>query len=224
MMEIENHRISVQKTAYYYTLGSLSNKTRYIWFVCHGYAESAKEFIRKFDFLDPNVHFIVAAEGFSRFYKDGFYGDVVASWMTKEDRLNEINDYANYLQKLYKRITAQAPEEVNIILFGFSQGGSTVYRWITSKFPYFDVYINWAGWIPEDIDYSSSLDYLNSKKIFFLYGLEDSFLPQEKIAELNTFCQDNKLKVKFYHFDGKHRIKTDFLKSFLQKSLKVSLV
>lgn len=218
-MQIEHHRIQVNKTARYFTYGSLQGRTKYLWIVCHGYAQTADEFLQNFTHLDPTLHFVVAPEGLSRFYRNGFEGDVVASWMTKLDRLDEIGDYTRYIQSLYEYYRSQISDEVKIIFLGYSQGGSTVYRWIAAKYPYFDCFMNWAGWIPEDIDYSDCKHYLNAKKNLYIYGLEDKFLPTERINHLSAFCNANDLHVKFYHFNGKHVINQDFLKLIIQKHL-----
>lgn len=219
-MLINHHRIKVSKTAHYYTFGDLNQNTRCIWFVFHGYGQTAASFIESFSFLDPKKHMVVAIEGLSRFYRDGFDGPVAASWMTREDRLDEIADYSKFIQGVFEEYTKELPNEVKVVLFGFSQGASTVYRWVTSKFPYFHHLINWAGWIPEDIHYDDCRDYLMAKKSYFVYGLEDKFLPQERVNSLHNFVQENDLNVEFLHFDGKHEVFVPFLKTFISKRIK----
>ena len=61
-------------------------------------------FAQCFKILNTDKNTIIAPEGLSRFYKNGFYGEVVSSWMTKEDRLNEINDYILYLDTLIEEL------------------------------------------------------------------------------------------------------------------------
>lgn len=39
--------------ARYYTMGELSEQTRTIWWVMHGYGQLAAYFLQKFAFLDP---------------------------------------------------------------------------------------------------------------------------------------------------------------------------
>ena len=95
-MPIKNH-ILVTKTARYFTLGELNENTRELWFVLHGYAQLASDFIQDFEGLDNGTRFIVAPEGLNKFYARGFGGKPAASWMTSEDRENEIIDYINYL-------------------------------------------------------------------------------------------------------------------------------
>ncbi|MCY7356827.1 MAG: phospholipase, partial [Rudanella sp.] len=43
------HHLSVQRTARYYTLGDFTEQTTDLWFVLHGYGQLAKYFIRRFD-------------------------------------------------------------------------------------------------------------------------------------------------------------------------------
>ncbi len=97
---ITSHKTTVQKTAHYYTYGNLGPKVKHFWIVCHGYGQLASKIIHKFSNFDPDENFILAPEGFSRFYWQGFGGAVGASWMTKADRLDEIHDYCQYLQTL----------------------------------------------------------------------------------------------------------------------------
>ena len=96
------HQLTVSRTARYHQLGELSAMTRRVWFVAHGYGQLAAYFIRHFAPLtaaDPHL-VVVAPEGLSRFYLNGTGGRVGATWMTKEDRLAEIEDYVAYLNQL----------------------------------------------------------------------------------------------------------------------------
>ncbi|NJL13531.1 MAG: hypothetical protein HC913_11350 [Microscillaceae bacterium] len=101
---MQTHYLSVQKTARFATLHELTDQTRHIWFVCHGYGQLAPYFIQKFAVLPPESHFVVAPEALSRFYMDGFSGKVGATWMTREDRELEIKDYLAYLNQVYKQV------------------------------------------------------------------------------------------------------------------------
>ncbi|MBK9635339.1 MAG: hypothetical protein IPO64_12805 [Bacteroidetes bacterium] len=65
----------------------------WIWNAC-------QIFIEKFEDFDPEEHFVIAPEALSKGYIDGLTGRVGASWMTKEDRTNEIQDYINYLESV----------------------------------------------------------------------------------------------------------------------------
>ena len=166
-MSIQNHSMVVSKTAHYSTFGNLNkNTTKYVWIVMHGYGQLASRMIKKFDFLNPNEHFVVAAEGLNRFYWDG-KGDryPVSCWMTRENRYDEIEDFTTYLQSLHDRYCRHINQNTKIIFFGFSQGCATMWRWIHSHQPQYDIAVNWAGWIPEDISYTHLKGYLKIKNI-----------------------------------------------------------
>jgi predicted esterase len=214
-VEINTHTLKVTKTAHYYTYGEPGSRTRYFLMVCHGYAQKADVFLQNFQALDPMEYYIVAPEGFSRFYRKGFQGDVVASWMTSADRLHEINDYVNYLQQLYDKEIKRLGSDVKVVLLGFSQGATTIWRWIYAQQPRFDIYINWAGWIAEDIDYDSREDLWQSDSLFFVYGNSDPFLPDEKIQELKDRCQKFSIPFKFVSFNGVHAVDAAELKALL---------
>jgi predicted esterase len=150
--------IRVERTARYLVLGEIGPKITDVWIVCHGYAQLATRFIERFRGIAAPNRLIVAPEGVSRFYSDrasGFHGpsaQVGASWMTSEDRENEIADYIRYLDAVYDELFALLPRgSVTLRVLGFSQGASTVARWIASGHAMADQVIIWAGSIPPEL-------------------------------------------------------------------------
>ncbi|MBT8232811.1 MAG: phospholipase, partial [Bacteroidia bacterium] len=126
-MNITTHHIEVTKNARFAMYGEPSEKTKYFWIVLHGSKMLCEQMIYKFVDFDPKIHFVIAPEGMNKFYSKGFSGDIVASWMTSRDRLFEINDFSNYLSKLYNQYLDKLPSSVRKIALGFSQGGTTMY-------------------------------------------------------------------------------------------------
>ena len=214
-MNISHHSIPVKKTAHYSTFGQLDKKsTKYIWIAMHGYGQLASRMINKFDFLDPKEHFVIAAEGLNRFYWDG-KGDrrPVSCWMTSQNRYDEIEDFTSYLQSLHDRYCRHVNQNTKIILLGFSQGCATMWRWLHSHQPHYDLAINWAGWIPEDISYVHLEEYFSDKTHFLLYGTEDHFITEKAIEGIKEVISQNNLKVKIQRFEGGHKIvKEEFQK------------
>jgi len=214
----ESHKKAVQKTAHYYTLGRPSTGTKYFWIICHGYGQLASRFIQQFQLLNLEEHFILAPEGFHRFYWQGFSGDVVASWMTKADRLDDIKDYTTHLQELHEEYLTMLPQNVNVILFGFSQGCATVCRWVNAFQPKFDKLVLWGGALPEDIDYQPLLPYLSLKEIIFAYGTSDQFLTVENRIEKHIkFARANKLEMSIWPFEGKHETRKTIVKKIAEE-------
>src|SRR5712691_10353388 len=101
---ITPHSIEVRRTARYFTLGPTHGFPRELWIVCHGYGQLANRFLSHFSPLDDGTRLVVAPEGLSRFYVDPLserrtqsVPRIGASWMTKEARQSEIDDYIAYL-------------------------------------------------------------------------------------------------------------------------------
>jgi len=62
---VQEHRITVSRSARYFTLG---RPDREVWFVLHGYGQLAARFLRHFEPLDDGTRLMVAPEALSRFY------------------------------------------------------------------------------------------------------------------------------------------------------------
>lgn len=209
------HKITVQRTAHYYTIGKVGKHVEDFWLVCHGYGQLAKRFIRKFDVLDDGKTLVVAPEGLSKFYWErGESREPVASWMTREHRLDEIDDYTRYMRTLYGYFTRQLPKNVRINLLGFSQGVATQFRWILKEYPDFDRLIAWAGTLPDDLDYTIHEDYLKNKELHLVYGHQDQFLTPKVLEWLFGFAEKQKVNFKVSTFEGKHVMDREMLKLF----------
>jgi predicted esterase len=213
-VEVVTHRLAVTRTAHYATLGQTGPAVRSLWIVCHGYGQLARRFIRSFQAIARKDTLIVAPEGLSRFYWGGFDGPVVASWMTREDRLAEIADYSAMLSQLYDQYTTACPQLERIVLFGFSQGTATIVRWLMRAQPHFDQLMLWAGQLPEDIDYSPALDYFADKQLSFAYGDEDPFITPERMAFMREVLAQSKLNFQEFPFSGRHDIPGEALREW----------
>ncbi len=214
---MQAHKITIPKTAHYYTLGEPGEHIRKLWLVCHGYGQLASTFIYKFEAVLDEATLVIAPEGLSRFYWQGLTGDVVASWMTKHDRLDEIADYSNYLQMLYDQFVPQLSENVQINLLGFSQGVATQCRWILNNQPHFHNLILWAGLLPEDLDYRPLQAYFASKQLYFVYGKTDPLVKEEYLQWQAGFAQAQGLTYEMLTFDGKHTVDRPTLRKLAEQ-------
>lgn len=213
---MQPHQIKFPRTAHYYTLGTPSKSTQKFFIVLHGYGQLASHIIHKFNDLQED-YFILAPEGFSRFYWNEKKGIVGASWMTKADRLSEIEDYCNYIEHLYYQYKNQLPEEVEINILGFSQGGATAVRWIERNKPLFNNLILWGAAFPTDLSYLPMKDYLENKKLYVVYGKDDEYLSSERIKMHDMFTQQQGLKFEMIWFEGKHVIDRTVLHDLIKR-------
>lgn len=205
-MEFKTKYITTTKQARYAQFGELSDHTKFFWFALHGSKMLCEQMIYKFKDFDPEEHLVIAPEALSRFYLKGFGGDVVATWMTKRDRLKEIDDFSNYLSSLYNHYAQQLPGQCKKNILAFSQGVTTTFRWLHARDESIDNLIAYSGWIPEDINLKASKTKLTGIKLIYTYGLEDEFLTPQKIEALSQIIKKNELIIPIYEYKGGHKI------------------
>jgi predicted esterase len=200
------HAIRTLRTARYFTLGEPSEKITTCWVVCHGYAQNGTSFIEQFAHLHNENTLIIAPEGLSRFYKKSS-SEVVASWMTSAQRLGEIEDYTAYLSTIHRKFIPKCAKNVEIILLGFSQGSTTLARWLSVKQPRFHHAIIWGWMLPEDIDYAAMRNYLKNKQLWLVVGEKDQLLSQENWIKNIAFATSQGLPFKEIRLeDTKHEV------------------
>ncbi len=202
---MKQKHIDISIKASYYTLNELTDKTERVWLVFHGYGQLAEFFIKKFEGLDPEKNFIIAPQGLSKYYLEGVYGRVGASWMTKEDRLTEIDNQYSYIQSVLESVGDISEKE--LIYFGFSQGTATMGRFAAySKTPFSQMII-WAGTFPPDTN-SNDWKYLTgNEEIHYYTSREDKYFKEEMIDnQKNTLMAAMNRNPELHWYNGGHRV------------------
>lgn len=209
MNATENH-IPVRRTARYFTLGQPAADIQRIWYVIHGYGQLAEHFIRHFEPIVAADTLVVAPEALSRFYVEGFYGRVGASWMTREDRLTEIADQLSYLDTLHDSIAAQCAPAAEVTVLGFSQGTATSWRWQREGRIRPANYVIWAGSVPKETDPEWEAR-LRAMQLHIAVGTEDQFISPEAAQKQITAMQTRFPDLQAHSFEGKHQLDADTL-------------
>ena len=205
MLQLTKSAVKYPRTGRYYTLNTVQQKTKNVWIVFHGYGQLAEYFIKHFEELDALENFIVAPEGLSRFYIDGLTGRVGASWMTKEDRDEEIEDQSNYLNMVIQQCKLDLGNPAHrIIVLGFSQGTATAIRWLAKNGIRPAELILWAGNFPHDVDARMNASTFRDLSVHFVHGNEDPFLKEVNMDEKFMELEAMGLKLKSWSFAGKH--------------------
>ena len=209
---MKEQTIETKKTARYYTLGTLSENTKTVWFVCHGYGQLANYFLRNFKLLENEKTFVISPEGFHRYYLNGFSGRVGASWMTKEDRLNDIADYVAYLDQLYDKVFNQVDRNnITVNVLGFSQGGATAIRWTCQGISKIDNLILWAAVYPPDLNFEADTQTLNSLNFKLVIGDDDEFISESALLEHANLLDEKGINYEIIRYNGTHNIDSDTL-------------
>ena len=203
--------VSFQAEAPYYTLGTLSDKTKTIWLVCHGFGQLAQHFVRRFDILDLENHFIIAPQGPDRYYYAN-YQKVGASWTTRENLQMHLANQQAYLDEVFEAETKNVDwDNVSLNALGFSQGVSVITRWLVHAQQPFDRLLLWAGGFPPELTKEKWAFMKSEASVEIFVGDEDEYLNEERIAR-----QKELLTTAFDHyeltiFSGRHELKREVL-------------
>lgn len=212
---MHEHVLATLRTARYFTLGSLEDSTD-VWIVCHGYGQLAVRFLERFRPISEQQRCIVAPEGLSRFYLSESPAErrVGASWMTKEDRLHEIDDYVRYLDALQRHV---AGGKAKVTALGFSQGAATVCRWAALGAGKVDRLIVWGGEVPPDLDLTErrAAERLRSSALTLVYGDRDDLFPSKVVGVIETRLREHKIPHELVQYEGGHEIHAETLRKLL---------
>lgn len=211
---MEEKKVTFRFDARYYKSGTVDATTKQVWIVLHGYGQLAQYFVRKFEKLNDQNICVIAPEGLARFYlseltdqgrKDNKVG---ATWMTRENRQMDIDNYLAYLNTVYETELAAFPT-VPVTLLGFSQGCATVCRWASQGKVKFEKLILWAGLFPPDMDFQAGHDVLATKKTYMVAGDQDPYVTAERIKEFDGLATRLDIQPEKIIFSGKHEIKEE---------------
>ena len=204
-MAIEQHYLNFHLKAPFFTLNDFGPKTKRIWMVCHGYGQLVKYFSRKFEKLDAEENYLVFPQGLHKFYLEG-HQRVGASWMTKDERLNDIQNQFAYLDTIVES-TIPKNFDAEIIFFGFSQGASTISRYLHhSRFPISKLVL-WSGSFPPEYVKGDFGFLPENTTIHYFYGDDDEFYDEKKfLQEVENLELVFERDITVSAFQGKHLI------------------
>lgn len=206
------HKISYTTQKTYSTLNEISDKTEYIWFVCHGIGYLSRYFINYFDGLNPKKHFIIAPQAPSKYYQDRQYKYIGASWLTREETNLEMQNIKAYFDAIYFKHIKPYPDK-KLIILGYSQGVSVAMRWISGSKIHCDKLLIHSGGIPEELtagDYQG-LDF----SPYLIYGKSDPYINTDRAkSELEKAKNLFEERLEVMPFEGKHVVSREVINSF----------
>ena len=206
---MKEHRLTTTRRARYYTLGDTVDAADDIWFVIHGFGQLAGPFLRQFERISRPRRLLVAPEALNRYYSkvgpSGTHADaeVGATWMTKEDRENEIADYVDFLDAVFEEFVTPG---ARITVLGFSQGVATAARWLASGRGRTDRFVVWAGTLPPDLELESLGARLAGAPLILVSGSGDQYARWVNLAENRARLSAAGIAFELLGFDGGHRL------------------
>lgn len=210
--------LNIEVKARYYSSGSFDEDTRYLFLAFHGYGQLGSYFIRNFDGVGKES-FILVPEGLHRFYLNGMSGRVGASWMTKEDRLVDIENQSSYINTLLAQFGDLKSKNIKLIVLGFSQGVSTAIRWMAKSEYKVSAFIAWAGSYPIDLNDLEVENALGKVKMLQIIGKQDPYFNEKAQNEMESWLVKHSIEADKFEFEGDHRIDKDFLNKIVKEKI-----
>ncbi len=112
-------QVSYRSTNTYSTLNENTPETKNVWVVFHGIGYLSRYFLKYFRHLNQKENYIIAPQAPSKYYLNGKYEHVGASWATRENTEQEMENVLAYLDEVYKKEDLKNAK--NLILFGYSR-------------------------------------------------------------------------------------------------------
>tara|TARA_R100001369_G_scaffold87479_2_gene123070 strand:- start:20417 stop:21055 length:639 start_codon:yes stop_codon:yes gene_type:complete len=206
-------KVSYKFTNTYMTLNERTSKTKNVWVVFHGIGYLSKYFLKYFKGLYPEENYLIAPQAASKYYLNGKYTHVGASWFTKDNTQQEVENAMNYLEEVYKAEDLEST--TNLIILGYSQGVSVATRWVSKKKIECSHLILCSGGLPKELN-PEDFKHLKTSKISMLYGNEDPFMDKERLhnekLRLKEIFPEN---LTIIPFNGVHEMKPSIIETLV---------
>jgi len=213
-MNTTEKEVSYTTTNSYATLNNLTNKTKNVWFVCHGIGYLSRYFLKYFEDLNADENYIIAPQAQSKYYLGSKYKHVGASWLTKENTVKEIENIIHYFDAVLE--AEKIPSNSNFIVLGYSQGVSVVTRYVAKRKLKCNQMILLSGGIPKELDNHDFEFFKNKTKTSLIYGNQDEYLNEEFMVDARKhFYKLFGDTASIIMFDGKHEVKKEVINKII---------
>jgi predicted esterase len=184
----------------------------------HGYAESADTQLSRLRAMEGSERWLVVSiQGLHRFYQRRTE-EIVASWMTRQDRELAIGDNLAYVSSVLEAISAAWPTRPSIVYAGFSQGVAMAFRAAVNSKAQRIAVVAIGGDIPPEIE-PSGLARLSSTLL--CRGSSEEWYTAEKLAQDARRLRESGVAVTALELQGGHewtadvrRAASSFLREF----------
>ena len=165
----------------------------------HGYGETAGRHLDELERL-PGLEAwrLVAIEALHPFYKRT--GEVVAAWMTRQDREMAIEENVAYTRAVIDRVVSEG-DPGRLAVIGFSQGTAMAYRSAARCGRSIDAVVALGGDVPPDL---AAVDPLPFHRVLIARGASETlYTPPALAADVETL-RGREIEPDVLEFDGGH--------------------
>jgi predicted esterase len=166
----------------------------------HGYGEGADAQLERMRRIPGADRWqLVSIQGLHRFYQRST-NDVVASWMTRQDRDLAIGDNLAYVAAVIEAVTHDHPQAVRLVFTGFSQGVAMAFR-AAAAAPRADGVIAVGGDVPPEL---TPAGLMRVRHALVCHGVRDPwYSPAMSERDVQRLRQAN-VDVRALQFEGGH--------------------
>ena len=212
-MNSHEKEITYKTSNSYSTLNTLTERTKTVWFVCHGMGYLSRYFLRYFKGLNPEENYIIAPQAPSKYYIQPKM-HIGANWLTRDKTEAGMKNILNYFDAVFDAETI--PKDVKLIIFGYSQGVSVAMRYAVKRKLQCSQLVLHSGGIPKELTHED-FEYLSEDtKVKLIYGTEDEYLDEARLKlESERATELFGEKVSVLPFNGKHVVNVDYVNSLV---------
>jgi len=165
----------------------------------HGYMENAAiQMARLAAVPGSDAWTLVSIQGLNRFYR-GRSEEVVAGWMTREDREDAIADNIEYAEAALQAAVTDA--RCPIVCVGFSQGVATAFRAGTRGAPHSVGIVAVGGDIPPELLADPQV---NFPRLLLLRGARDDWYTEAKLSSDVAALERRGVTPRVHIYDAAH--------------------
>lgn len=174
----------------------------------HGYAESADAHLDRLRAIPGSEQWLVVSiQGLHRFYQRRT-NEVIAGWMTSQDRELAIADNADYVAAVLESAGARWPVRPPLVFTGFSQGVAMAFRAAVNAPEQPSCVIAVGGDVPPEID-AAALGRLSA--VLMCRGTRDERYSPEEFADDIRRLRGSGVDVRPLEFRGGHEWSADVI-------------
>ena len=167
----------------------------------HGYGEGAVAQLERLRRIPGVARWrLLSIQGLHRFYQRR-ENQVVASWMTRQDRELAIADNLAYVAAVIDAVSHEFPGAPRLVLSGFSQGVAMTFRAAAALTRAPDAVIAVGGDVPPELDAAAVK---RAGCILVCHGSRDEWYTQAIFERDVTRLRDAGVSVQPVEFDGGH--------------------
>jgi predicted esterase len=176
----------------------------------HGYGEGAEAQLARMRRIPSADRWrIVSIQALHRFYQRRA-NEVVASWMTRQDRELAIADNQGYISAVLDAVDREYPGAARTVFTGFSQGVSMAYRAAGAASRHLDGIIAVGGDVPPELDVVALA---RVRRALVCHGTRDEWYAPATFARDVQRLRDARVDVRPSEFDGGHEWSEDVVRA-----------